>query len=623
MPAPAAERERVVRHLQHRAARLRILSIRATTEAGSGHPTSCASAADIVSSLFFRVMRRNSDGTYLDKFVLSKGHAAPLLYAAWAEGGAMPEERLLGLRKIDSDLEGHPTPRLPFVDVATGSLGQGLPAGVGLALDAKYLSKSPQRTYVLMGDGECAEGSVWEAAACASYYRLGNLCAIVDVNRLGQSGPTRLEHDLETIAMRWDAFGWNAIRVDGHDPELLLDAFDHALAEPERPSVLLARTIKGEGIPKIADQNGYHGKPLSREDAQEAIESLQQNLQQPAPALIPPTQFPHGDHAKSRIGRATLNAGEPPYAAGAKEVATRKAFAQALAALGKASRDVVALDGDVKNSTYTELFEDPERFFEMFIAEQNMVGAAMGLAAAGRIPFAATFACFLSRAYDFIRMAAISGSNIKLVGTHAGVSIGEDGPSQMGLEDLAMFCAQPNFTVLYPSDAVSAWRATELAARRDGPVYIRTSRPGTPVLYAPGETFEVGKCKVVRRHDNDRVTIVAGGVTLFEALRAHDDLRKEGLHTRVIDLFSVQPLDQQTLRDALTATEGRLVTVEDHYLRGGFGEAVCAFAAAEGLPLHARNLAVREIPRSGSREALLERYGLAAAHIADAVRLLI
>ncbi len=614
------EKDRLIGDLRHHANRLRILSIRSTTAAGSGHPTSCASAADIVSALFFRVMQRNEDGSFLDRFILSKGHAAPLLYAAWSEGGAIPEARLLTLRRMDSDLEGHPTPRLPFVDVATGSLGQGLCAGVGMALDAKYLSMSPARTYVLLGDGECAEGSVYEAAASAAYYGLHNLCAIIDVNRLGQSGPTRYEHDLTVYARQWSAFGWNTIQVDGHNLAELLDAFERAGAEQRQPSVILARTIKGQGIPNMANKEGFHGKALSSEEADAAIKTLSKNLEDPPPAVKPPLRFPERTAKHVR----PLSAGDPPFEPGQKPVATRKAFGEALRELGKKSTDVVGLDGDVKNSTYTDLLaESSSRFFEMFIAEQDMVGAAVGLSAMGRIPFAATFACFLTRAYDFIRMAAIGNNNIKLVGTHAGVSIGEDGPSQMGLEDLAMFCAQPNFTVLYPSDAVSTWRAVEIAANLQGPVYIRTSRPATPMLYSRAQTFEAGRSQIVREHAHDRVTVVAAGITLFEALAAHDELAKQNVHVRVIDLFSVQPLDRDTILESLRATEGRLVTVEDHYARGGFGEAICAIAGEAGLALRARLLAVREIPHSGSETAVLDRYGISAKHIADAAKSLL
>src|SRR5581483_6674171 len=406
-----------------------------------------------------------------DAFVLSKGHAAPILYAAWAEAGLFPREELMKLRTFDSDLEGHPTPRLPFVDVATGSLGQGACAAVGIALNAKFLDKSDQRVYVLLGDGESAEGSVWEAAHAASYYKLDNLCATVDVNRLGQSQPTMDQHNMEAHRARWAAFGWNAIVVDGHDINALLEAYRQAETTRDKPTVVLARTLKGKGIPGEEDKNGFHGKALDKKDAEAAIASIRKSISGNGAQWTP---------RKPSAGAASPAASTgqfppPPYTPGKDEVPTRRAFGTALAALGKADPRVCVLDGDVENSTYTEDFQKafPDRFFEMFIAEQNMVGAAMGLSAHGRIPFASTFACFLSRAYDFVRMAAIGDNNIKLVGTHAGVSIGEDGPSQMGLEDIAMMTAQPNITVLYPSDGTSTWMAIKMAADVKGPVYVR------------------------------------------------------------------------------------------------------------------------------------------------------
>jgi transketolase len=603
----------LVATLQDLATRLRIHSIRSTTAAGSGHPTSCASAAEIVSALFFSVMRydpKNPRNPNNDVFILSKGHAAPVLYAAWAEAGLLSPEELLTLRRIDSDLEGHPTPRLPFVDVATGSLGQGLSAGVGMAIGAKYLDHSGQRIYVLLGDGEAAEGAVWEAAEVAAYYKLDNLCATVDVNRLGQSQPTMMQHDLDTYRARWSAFGWHAVVVDGHDLDALLDAYEEAAATTGRPTVILARTLKGKGIPAAENKDGYHGKALPAKEAEEAIRELEARLNGRAPAWTPrlPENTPAPVITPGRLP-------SPPYRAGKDQVATREAFGKALAALGRTDPRVVVLDGDVKNSTFTEEFEKafPGRFYQMFIAEQNMIGAAMGLAARGKIPFAASFACFLSRAADFIRMAAISNSNFKLCGSHVGVSIGEDGPSQMGLEDLAMFCAEPNFTVLYPSDGVSTWRAVELAAGLHGPAYIRTTRPKTPVIYPPDETFEIGRCKVVRSSPEDRITIVAGGVTLFEALKAYEELRKQGIAVRVIDLFSVQPVDRETLLGAARQTGGRLITVEDHYVHGGLGDAVLSALAQERVAVW--KMAVREIPRSGSPEELLDRYGISARHI--------
>ncbi len=611
----------LVTALEQRATRLRIHSIRATTEAGSGHPTSCASAAEIVSTLFFSVMRydpADPGNPAADVFILSKGHAAPVLYAAWSEAGAIPEAELLNLRKITSDLEGHPTPRLPFVDVATGSLGQGLSVGLGMALNARYLEKSDQRIYVLLGDGEIAEGSVWEAASAASHYQLGNLCATVDVNRLGQSQPTMVQHDMQRYRARWEAFGWQALVVEGHNVAELLAAYQTAARTTDRPTVVLARTFKGRDIPFAEDQEGWHGRPFKKgEEENSALRALQAKLNGGAA-----TWSPRRPPARPADPRPPAPLAPPAYKLG-EQVATREAFGSALAALGEANPQVVVLDADVKNSTYTERFQKkfPNRFFQGFIAEQNMVGATMGFATKGKIPFASTFACFFTRAYDFLRIAAVSGTNIKLVGTHAGASIGEDGPTQMGLEDLAMVCAQPNYTVLYPSDGVSAWRATEAAAAVKGPVYIRTSRPKTPVIYGNDEKFEVGRAKVLRHSDHDRATIVAAGVTVFEALKAHALLAGEGIAVRVIDLYSVQPIDRETLCGAARATGGLVVTVEDHYAHGGIGDAVLAALAAERVEVH--KLAVREIPRSGRPDELLEKYGISARAIVEQVKALV
>ncbi len=615
----SAKLESLVPLLEQKAARLRIDSVRATTAAGSGHPTSSASAAEIVSTLFFSVMRydpAHPGDPRADKFVLSKGHAAPVLYAAWAEAGAFPAERLLTLRRADSDLEGHPTPRLPFVDVATGSLGQGLSAGVGLALAAR-LNGWDQRIYVLMGDGESAEGAVWEAAQMASRQGLGNLCATIDINRLGQSGPTALEYDIDTYKRRWEAFGWQAIPVDGHSIPELLKAYEKAGKTSGRPTIVLAKTVKGKGLLDVEGKEGEHGKALKPEVAEKVIASLEKQLQG---AILPWTpKLPKTAEAQVQPP-APRPAAPPPYRPGEKEVATRKAFGDALAAVGCANPEVVVLDGDVKNSTYTEDFEKacPDRFFQCYIAEQNMVGTGMGLAAAGKIPFPATFGCFLTRAYDFIRMAAISKSNIKFAGTHVGVSIGEDGPSQMALEDIAMMCAEPDITVLYPSDATSAWRAVELVMDCRGPAYLRLGRPASPVIYGPEEQFEIGKCKTVRRSGSDRALIVTGGVTLFEALAACEDLAKEDIAVRIIDLFSIQPIDREALIEASRETGGNVITVEDHYAHGGLGDSVMAALADERVQV--RKLAVRRIPHSGKPAELLDLFGISRRHIAEAVR---
>jgi transketolase len=607
--------------LRNKATTLRIESIRATSESGTGHPTSCCSAADIVATLFFSVMRydpRNPRNPNNDRFVLSKGHAAPLLYAAWAEAGLFDIKDLVKLRTLKSDLEGHPTPRLPFVDVATGSLGQGLAAGVGLALNAKKVDKSGYRTYVLMGDGESVEGSVWEAVELARHFKLDNLCAIVDVNRLGQSDPTMLQHDMQAYKSRWAGFGWNAIVVDGHSHAAILKAFADAAGTKGRPTVLLAKTFKGKGISFAENKMDWHGKALKKgEESQKAIDELTRQIK-PTTA-VPKFRIPP---MPSRSARPAKSMAPPAYKAG-DMVATREAFGAALAALGEANPSVVALDADVKNSTFTDRFgkQFPDRFFENFIAEQNMIGAAIGLAATGKIPFVATFAAFLTRAYDFIRMAAISQSNIKLVGTHVGVSIGEDGPSQMGLEDIAMMAAQPGVVVLYPSDAVCAYRLVETAAAHRGMVYIRAGRPKSPVLYGQEETFKIGGCKVLRQSASDQLTIVAAGVTLFEALKAHDQLKSAGIPVRIIDLYSVAPIDRLTLLESARATKNRILTVEDHYEHGGLGDAVLGAAGSEGVRVY--KMAVQEIPHSGKPDELVDHFGLSARAIVDTVKKLL
>jgi transketolase len=613
MTASTATDQDLVTLLHNKATQLRIDSVKATTEAGSGHPTSCCSAADIVAVLFFSVMRYDPKNPRLagnDRFVLSKGHAAPILYAAWAEAGLFPTSDLLKLRTLGSDLEGHPTPRLPFVDMATGSLGQGLAAGVGLALNAKSLDRSDYRTYVLMGDGESVEGSVWEAAENARQAGLDNLCAIIDVNRLGQSDPTMLQHDMEAYRSRWSGFGWHAIVVDGHDIAALLSAFQEAATTKGRPTVLLAKTYKGRGISFVENSPDWHGKPLKKGDeTQKALDELSRQMK-PANGQVQikkPSPAPPPSPAATAVARSPYKVGD--------SAATREAFGTALLALGEANPLVVALDADVKNSTYTDKFGKrfPQRFFESFIAEQNMVGAAVGLAACGKIPFAATFACFLTRAYDFIRMAAISRSNIKLVGTHVGVSIGEDGPSQMGLEDMAMMAAQPGVTVLYPSDATAMYKLVELAAVHKGMVYLRAGRPKSPVIYGPDEAFTIGGSKVVRQSAADKLTIVAAGVTLFEALKAHDELKAAGVPTRVVDLYSIAPVDRATLVECARATGGRFLTVEDHYAHGGLGDTVLGALASEGVRV--RKLAVRDIPHSGKPEELVDHYGIGARSI--------
>ena len=616
----SSDRTSTVSALRNVATRFRIESVRATSAAGSGHPSSCCSAADLVAALFFGHMRfdpRRPEDDDNDRFVLSKGHAAPLLYAAWAEAGFVAADELLRLRRIDCDLEGHPTPRLPFVDVATGSLGQGICAAVGIALNARRIG-SAYRTYVLIGDGETAEGSVWEAAQVADRHRLDNLCAITDVNGYGQSRATQWGHDMEAYRERWRAFGWHAVVIDGHDVGAILAALEEAAATDGQPTMILARTVKGRDVSAMEGKDGWHGKPIPAGAALDAaLRELDGRLVPGAPPLVVPP--PPRRTARPTVEIAPAPPAPPNYAPGSA-VATRTAYGEALAALAAADPRVVALDADVSNSTFSQTFEraHAERFFETYIAEQAMIGAAMGLASRGAIPFPSTFAAFLTRASDFIRMAGIGRMNIKIAGSHAGVSIGEDGPSQMALEDLAMMRAVPGCTVLYPCDGVSTERLVAAAARHEGMVYIRTTRPKTPVIYTASDEFVIGGSRVVRESADDAATVVAAGVTLFEALRAHDELAAEGIAVRVVDAYSVQPIDRGTLRDAARATGGRVLPVEDHYAAGGLGDAVSEALAGDGIAVE--RLAVREIPRSGRSEELLERHGISASRIVRAVR---
>jgi transketolase len=615
------DRSALVPALKNIATRLRVDSIRSTSEAGSGHPTTCMSMAELMAALFFAEMRydpkdpKNPDA---DRFVLSKGHAAPILYAAWAEAGAFDRKELLKLREIGSDLEGHPTPRLPFVDVATGSLGQGICAAIGTALNARRI-KSDYRTYVLLGDGESAEGSVWEAANLGAVDQLDNLCGLTDVNGLGQSRPTMWQHDMEQFARRWRAFGWHAIVIDGHDLTAILDALAEARATRGRPTMILARTLKGKGVAAVEGKEGWHGKAFKKGDEMDrAIAELERQFVPGADGESLARQIPKPT-AVARPAAAPKPVAPPAYKLG-EEVATREAYGTALVKIGEADPRVVALDADVKNSTFSDKFEKafPDRFYQNYIAEQVMVGSAMGLAARGAIPFPSTFACFLTRAADFIRMAAISNVNIKLAGSHAGISIGEDGPSQMALEDLAMCRAEPNYAVLYPCDAVSAERLVALAAQHPGPAYIRTSRPKTPVIYANDESFQIGGLKVLRQSAADVATVIGAGVTVFEALKAYDQLKAVGTTIRVIDLYCLAPVDAKGLVAAARATGGHLITVEDHYAAGGVGDAVAEAVADAGFSVH--RLAVREIARSGKPEELLDRYGISASHIVGAVK---
>ncbi|KAM6925223.1 transketolase-like protein 2 [Xenentodon cancila] len=615
--------EKTLQGLKDIANKLRIHSIKATDASNSGHPTSCCSAADLMSVLFFHTMRYKADdprNQCNDRFVLSKGHAAPILYAAWVEAGYVKESDLLNLRKFDCDLEGHPTPKLAFVDVATGSLGQGLGAACGMAYTGKYFDKSSYRVYCMLGDGECAEGSVWEAMSFASHYQLDNLVAILDINRLGQSEPTPLQHDMETYRKRCEAFGWNTYVVDGHDVEELCKAFWQAQQVKGKPTCIVAKTFKGKGIKNVEDQENWHGKPMPRDRLSDILNDLESQIQVPNRTLCP--KLPSDDTKPADLTPVSLSSSRAPLVKKGDKMSTRRAYGLALARLGQANERVVALDGDTKNSTFADLFKKacPERYIECFIAEQNMVGVAIGCATRDRtVAFASTFAAFFSRAYDQIRMGAISQTNVNLVGSHCGVSIGEDGPSQMALEDLAMFRAIPTCTVFYPSDALSTEGAVELSANTKGICFIRTSRPDTAVIYSPDEKFEVGVAKVVRKSDSDQVTVIGAGVTLHEALAAADILESEGTRIRVIDPFTIKPLDAGTVLASARATRGQIITVEDHYKEGGLGEAVLSAVGSEPGIVVTR-LAVTSVPRSGKPQELLDFYGISAKHIANAVR---
>ncbi|MGB7022190.1 MAG: transketolase, partial [Candidatus Acidiferrales bacterium] len=566
--------------IREKARRMGILSMMSTTAAGSGHPTSCLSASELTAGVFFYAMKfdpKNPNGPESDRFVLSKGHAAPLLYAALAEAGVFPISRVMTLRQFSSELEGHPTPRIPGVDAATGSLGQGLSVGAGLAIGAK-MDKLGTRVYVLLGDGELAEGSNWEAAEFAGHYKIDNLTALCDINALGQSERTMYKHDMEIYRRKFESEGWDTQVIDGHDVAAVLSALDHARATTGRPQAIIARTIKGHGVSFLADKDGWHGKALSKDQLEKAVAEMGGPIEVPAD--------PGRSYARTKLPEPPAYA-EPPapsYKADAS-VATREAYGNALKRIGAVNPHIVALDGDVKNSTFAEIFADayPQRFYQAYIAEQNMISVGVGLAARGKVPFLSTFACFLSRAFDQVRMAAISRSSIKVCGSHCGVSIGEDGPSQMALEDIASFRAIHSSTVLYPSDAYSAERLTEEAARLPGITYIRTSRPKTPLLYSPADKFPVPGFRVLRQSANDRALIVGGGITVHEALKAQEQLKSQGLPARVMDLYCVKPIDGKQFAEELKAAGGNLITVEDHYPEGGLGEAVLSALAEAGV----------------------------------------
>jgi transketolase len=579
------------------------------------------SAADLMAVLMSSYLRYDFDNPKNpnnDHLIFSKGHASPLLYSMYKAAGAVSDEELLTLRKFGSRLEGHPTPVLPWVDVATGSLGQGLPIGVGVGLAGKYLDKLPYHIWVLLGDSEMAEGSIWEACDHAAHYKLDNMIGILDCNRLGQRGETELGWNTEAYAARVRSFGWNAIVINGHDYEEINKAFEQAVRPNGAPTMIVAKTMKGRGVSFLENKEGWHGKALSKEQEEQAIKELNP----PVRSMTFPVQKPENAQPAPEAAKQALQL--PRYEKDA--VATRKAYGDALKALGAANPDVVAVDGEVSNSTYAEEFAKayPERFFEQYIAEQQLVASAVGMSVRHKIPFASTFAAFFSRAYDFIRMAAISRANIRLVGSHAGVSIGEDGPSQMALEDLAMMRAIFGSTVLYPSDPNQAAQLVAQMAEHGGIVYMRTTREKLPVLYSADEQFRIGGSRVVRQSDQDQVTVVAAGITLHEALKAADQLQEENIHVRIIDAYSVKPMDEETLLAAAQEAGNKIITVEDHWPEGGLGEAVLeVFSQRDGMIPEVVKLAVQSMPGSGTPAELLEEAGISTHHIIEAVKALV
>jgi transketolase len=585
---------------------LRVDAVRASAKAGSGHPTSSMSAADLAAVLLAGHLRYDFDAPRdprNDRLVFSKGHASPLVYGLFRAAGAISEEEFGTYRQFGSRLEGHPVPVLPWVDVATGSLGQGLPIGVGMAIAGKRLNRLPFRVWVICGDSEMAEGSMWEAAEHAAFYELDNLTAIIDVNRLGQRGETMHGWDLSSYTRRLEAFGWHAIEIDGHDVDAIDAAYREAASTTGRPTAIVAKTVKGKGYSKVENENGWHGKAISEEAVAEmgGVRNLTIDVAKPEP----------GSSHVFETGSASW----PAYEVGSA-VSTRKAYGEALAALGAADGAVVALDGEVSNSTYAEIFKDahPERFVEMYIAEQQLIAAAVGMQVLGWKPFSSTFAAFLSRAYDFVRMAAISRATLRLCGSHAGVSIGEDGPSQMALEDLAEFRAIHGSTVLYPCDGNQTTALVRTMGELDGISYLRTTRGDTPVVYGADEAFPVGGSKTLR--EGDDVAIVAAGITVHEAMRAAETLAEHGISARVIDCYSVKPIDGATL----SGLRMPIVTVEDHWAEGGLGEAVLSALAASGTEARVVMLAVRELAHSGTPAELLAAAGIDADHIAEAAR---
>jgi len=587
--------------LEQLAKLIRYYILASTTEAGSGHPTSSLSATELMTALLFGGIFRfdinNTGHPNNDRLIFSKGHASPLLYSLWAAAGKLTEEELMTMRKFKSPLEGHPTVAFHYVEAATGSLGQGLSIGLGMALNARYLDKLPCRTYVLLGDSEMSEGSQWEAIQIAAHYKLDNLIGVLDVNRLGQRGETMYGHNLDAYEKRISSFGWETILIDGHSFTEILNAYEKAFSVSGKPIMIIAKTIKGKGVTFLEDKDGWHGKALNKVELALALKELDTVDTSLRGDIAKPEDLWPGKKIPQKMKGVFYQAD--------KAVSTRKAYGNALVRIFPQFPDMVVLDAEVGNSTYAELFKKayPDRFFEMFIAEQNMVGTALGLSRRGKIPFISTFAAFFTRSFDHIRMGQYSDSHIKFIGSHSGVSVGEDGPSQMGLEDIAMFRTILDSVVLYPSDAISTEKLVEKAAEHNGMIYIRTTRKDTSLIYSPDEEFTIGGSKVLRNSTHDFLTVIAAGITLHEALSAYEELKKAGIIVRLIDLYSIKPIDNETLKKAAIETKA-IITVEDHVAEGGLGEAVKSALAAIAIPVY--SLSVRRIPKSGKPDELLE-----------------
>jgi len=585
-----------------------------TSAAGSGHPTSCLSCAEILSTLFFNEMSydtSNANNPNNDEFILSKGHAAPILYAALKRAGCISDD-LLSLRKLSSNLEGHPIPSsIKWVKAATGSLGQGLSIGLGMALAAK-LQKRNYRTYVLLGDSECAEGQVWEAAQLASYYKLDNLCAIIDINKLGQRGETMLAHDITSYKKRFESFGWFAIEADGHKISELGKAFAKA-RKSKKPFVILAKTIKGKGVSFLEEKNGWHGKALNERELTMALKEIPE-AKMPKVEIVKPKNVSEN----YEINKVVLN----NYKFG-EEVATREAYGKALASIAEADSSVLVFDAEVSNSTFAEKVKEtrPEQFIECFIAEQNMIGMSLGASVKGHKTFASTFSAFLTRAHDQLRMASLSKANIAICGSHAGVSIGEDGASQMGLEDIALFRSLPNSIIFYPSDAVSTEKLVNLAYQLPGIKYLRTTRAKTPVIYRNNEEFMLGEFKALKSSSFDSLVLVGAGITLHETLKAHATLEKKGIKTAVIDLYCVKPFNSKKFIEFVQKHGSKLVIAEDHYTEGGIGEMLTHVCANTNFKIS--HLAIKQIPHSGTPQELLEKYGIDAEAIVNTAKAMI